>query len=275
MAMDVKIPIIAVLGRKNSGKTTIAERIVSALIKKGFKVAAAKHISKKGFSMDREGKDTWRYSAAGATPLIAVSDSETVIKLTKRPDAASLDWMVGVSAVNGANVLVIEGFSFFALKNRTVGKIICVRSMEEYEEYRKEAEGEVIAYCSFSPLGGSVLEIDNDLETIVDGTVEYALKMKKILGILDALPGLDCRKCGKASCLELARAIHAGEARLEDCVPLRLKPKLKTRLLIEGAEVPIQPFVSEVIRRSVLGMISALKGIEISGEEKIRIEVSE
>jgi len=272
--MNIKIPILAVLGRKNSGKTTVAESIVSALIRRGFKVAVAKHISKGGFSIDKEGKDTWRYSIAGGNPIIAVSESETVIKLSKGTDEASLDWIVGTSAENGANILVIEGFSFFVMKDRAVGKIICVRDWREYEENEREAEGEVIAYCSFRPLGDPILEIGNDLPLIIDRAVEYAIKMREVLGILDELAGLDCKKCGRSSCLELAQAIHEGEASIEECVPLMLKPELKTRISVRGSEVPIQPFVSEIIRRSVLGMISTLKGVKITGEEDIRIVIS-
>jgi len=273
MSVDVGIPILAVLGRKNSGKTTVAEHIVSRLVEKGFKVAVAKHISKKGFSMDSEGKDTWRYSMAGATPVIAVSDSETIVKLKRGDDDLSLDWLLGVSMENGADVLVLEGFSSLLLKDKRVGKIICVRNVEEYDEYKEKAEGEVIAYCSFKSLGEAILEIGETLQRIIDEAVKFITKRQRVLIILDELPRLNCRKCGRSSCLELAEAVYAGEASIEECVPLNLKRKLKTRIMIDGSEVPIQPFVSEVIRRSVLGMISTLKGVDINGEEEIRIEI--
>lgn len=58
----------------------------------------------------------------------------------------------------------------------------------------------------------------------------------------------------------LAVAIYKREAKLSDCIPLKLRSKLKTRITINDAEVPIQPFVSKVIRNSILGMVSSLKG---------------
>ncbi|HIE19139.1 TPA: molybdopterin-guanine dinucleotide biosynthesis protein B [Candidatus Bathyarchaeota archaeon] len=274
MSLDVRIPILAVLGRKNSGKTTVAERIVSTLVKRGLKVAVAKHISKKGFSMDSEGKDTWRYSDVGATPVIAVSDRETTVKLMRGTDVFSLDWMLRVSAENDADVLVIEGFSSIILKDKRVGKIICMRNSGEYYEYKEKVEGGILAYCSFKSLDKPILEINRDLKKIVNEATKFINKRWKIFSILSDLPRLDCRKCGRSSCLELAEAIYAGEAGVEECVPLKLKPTLKTKIIIEENEVPIQPFVSEVIRRSVLGMISALKEVNISGEEEIRIEIS-
>jgi len=270
----VRIPVLAVLGHKNSGKTTVAERIVSTLVKRGFRVAAAKHISKEGFSMDREGKDTWRYSTAGANPVIAISDREVTVKLETKANLLSLDWMLKISAENDADALVIEGFSFLILKDKRIGKIICVRSIADYDEYKEKVEGEVLAYCSFKPLGEPILEVKKSLQMIVNKAIEFVVERREILAILGQLAGLNCRKCGRSSCLELAEAIHLGKASVEECVPMKLKNKLKTRIMIEGNDLPIQPFVSEVIRRSVLGMISALKGVNISGEEEIRIEIS-
>ena len=271
---SLKIPILAVLGRKNSGKTTIAEHIVSELIKKGYRVAAAKHISIEGFSIDKEGKDTWRYSIAGANPVISVSDREVAIKMGRETDLFSLDWMLGVALKNGADVLLLEGFSSLILGDRMVGKIICVKNIEEYYEYKEKTGDDVLAYCSFKSLGEPIFETNRDLRIIVNRALEFVAEKQRVFSILRKLAGLNCGKCGRPSCLELAEAIHAGEASLEECVPLRLKSKLKTRILIDGKEVPIQLFVSEIIRKSVLGMISTLKGVNLSGEENLRIEIS-
>ena len=268
------IPVLAVLGHKNSGKTTVAERIVSRLIERGFKVAVAKHISKEGFSMDKKGKDTWRYSSAGADPVIAISNRETIVKLRTGRKIQSIDWILKVSREADADVLLIEGFSFFALRDKRIGRIICVRSLAEYDEYRDKTEGKVLAYCSFEPLGEPILEIGKNIQRIVDEAVEFVAERQRILKILSELAGLNCRKCGRSSCLELAEEIYAGKASVNECVPLKLKSKLKTRIIIGGSEVPIQPFVSEVIRKSILGMVSVLKGVDINGKERIRIEIS-
>lgn len=68
-------------------------------------------------------------------------------------------------------------------------------------------------------------------------------------------------------------AIYKRKAKLDDCVTLRLRSKLKTRITLNDVEVPIQLFVSEIIRNSVLGMVSSLKGVSIGGNEEIRIEI--
>ena len=59
--------IIAVVGGRKSGKTTAVEVLVEGLVEHGYKVATVKHVSQKNFTMDTEGKDTWRHAKAGAS----------------------------------------------------------------------------------------------------------------------------------------------------------------------------------------------------------------
>ena len=70
------------------------------------------------------------------------------------------------------------------------------------------------------------------------------------------------------------KAVFRKEMKLKDCVPLKLLSKLKTRIIINDSEVPIQPFVSEIIRNSILGMISSLKGVSIGGNEEVQVKIT-
>ena len=40
---------------------------------------------------------------------------------------------------------------------------------------------------------------------------------------------------------------------------------------VNGENVPLSPFVRRIIRKTVLAMVSTLKKVEISGEEKVEI----
>lgn len=42
---------------------------------------------------------------------------------------------------------------------------------------------------------------------------------------------------------------------------------------IDGKELPMHPFVQRIIRKTVLAMLSTLKGVEIQGDETIEIKV--
>lgn len=74
------IPIISIVGRTNSGKTTLVERIIPEFKKRGYRVGAIKHDVHE-FEIDHEGKDTFRMSSAGAdTVVIASNEKMAMVK---------------------------------------------------------------------------------------------------------------------------------------------------------------------------------------------------
>ncbi len=268
----MKVPVVAVLGRKDSGKTLVIENLVRGLKERGFQVATAKHVNLEGFSLDEEGRDTWRHAVAGANPVICVSDVETAILIRDGMEKFSLDGLFRF--MPGVDIVLLEGFSKLVLENEEVGKIFCVRDQEEYEGYREGVKGETLAFCSRQPLKGPILRITEDWKPLFKRVLNFIERERRISEILDALAGLDCGKCGYKTCRELAVSIHMGKARLRDCLPLKLKSRLETRITVNGVEIPIQPFVSKIVRNSILGMVSSLKGVSLKGDEKVHIEIS-
>lgn len=57
--------IIALIGKPDSGKTTLLEKLLPELSRRGYRIGTVKHHVHQ-FEMDREGKDTWRHKQAGA-----------------------------------------------------------------------------------------------------------------------------------------------------------------------------------------------------------------
>jgi molybdopterin-guanine dinucleotide biosynthesis adapter protein len=68
------IPILSIVGTSDSGKTTLIEKLVPELSRRGWRVATVKH-DVHAFEMDREGKDSFRHKAAGAVAVIVSSPS--------------------------------------------------------------------------------------------------------------------------------------------------------------------------------------------------------
>lgn len=64
-------PVIAFVGRPDCGKTTLLEKLIPELNRRGLTVGTIKHHVHR-FEMDREGKDTWRLKRAGAR-VVALS----------------------------------------------------------------------------------------------------------------------------------------------------------------------------------------------------------
>ena len=97
--------IIKFIGYSSSGKTTLIEKIVKKLTDDGIRVATIKH-DVHGLDIDKEGKDSYRYSQAGAKISIVSSPELTVYKLHK---PLSLNEII--SKIDDVDIIIVEGYS--------------------------------------------------------------------------------------------------------------------------------------------------------------------
>ena len=65
-------PVFGIAGWKNSGKTTLAARLVAELTERGYAVTAIKH-AHESFDIDQPGRDSYRLREAGARRVILSS----------------------------------------------------------------------------------------------------------------------------------------------------------------------------------------------------------
>ncbi|MBR1658989.1 MAG: molybdopterin-guanine dinucleotide biosynthesis protein B [Oscillospiraceae bacterium] len=98
--------IIAVSGVKNSGKTTLLERLIPLLAEKGLRCAVIKHDGHR-FEPDREGTDTWRALRAGAVGA-AVYDGEKF----QAVKYAAVSETELAALYPEADVIFLEGFKY-------------------------------------------------------------------------------------------------------------------------------------------------------------------
>src|SRR5512134_4143595 len=72
------IPIVSIVGKSDAGKTTLIEKLVPELVRRGYRIATVKH-DVHGFEVDREGKDSWRHKQAGAHTVVISSPSKLAV----------------------------------------------------------------------------------------------------------------------------------------------------------------------------------------------------
>jgi molybdopterin-guanine dinucleotide biosynthesis protein B len=58
-------PILSIVGRSNSGKTTLLEGLIAELRRRKYRVAVIKHAGE-DIELDTVNKDTWRFTQAGS-----------------------------------------------------------------------------------------------------------------------------------------------------------------------------------------------------------------
>lgn len=103
------IPVISFIGRHNSGKTTILEKVIRGLKEKGYKIAVIKH-HKGDFELDIEGKDTWRLGQAGSDVVVISSPEKTAV-IRKSRHELTLD-QVKEMVSEGMDIVISEGYKF-------------------------------------------------------------------------------------------------------------------------------------------------------------------
>lgn len=79
----MEIPVISFIGWSGSGKTTFLEQLIPILRRRGIRLAVVKYDGHE-FDMDKQGKDTWRFTQAGAE-CVAIGNSRHAAILENRP----------------------------------------------------------------------------------------------------------------------------------------------------------------------------------------------
>jgi len=124
--------VIGIVGYHNSGKTTLACALARALIARGYRVAAVKHLS---HYVDLPGKDTALLAeAAGQVGFIS-------------PEGAGIFWKEPLSLEDlishlEADIVLVEGFK----GQQTFPKIVCLRGQPDDADESDEADEYIREY---------------------------------------------------------------------------------------------------------------------------------
>jgi len=234
MSYGLDKPIIAIVGSKDSGKTLAVEALVQGLSSKGYRVATVKHIPKVNFTIDQEGTDTWRHARAGAKVVVSVSPDE--LATIKRVDTRDYGLAkIIMECGEDTDVVVLEGFKKLVKKDPRIIKLVAVKNVEEIQEASKEFST-ILAYV------GSI-------------SAEHLPKSFNYMSLFEEREKL------VNLVYERAEAFMKG-----------LKPRVAT-ISVDRRFVPCKRFVQEFIRKTVLAMISSLRGVDLAGDEEVYVAI--
>ena len=100
--------VIGVAGFKNAGKTTLVEKLVTELTRRGHRISTVKH-AHHSFDIDHEGRDSFRHRKAGASEVAVVSRHRWAIIHESREDAEpTLDEIL--SKLAPCDLVIVEGY---------------------------------------------------------------------------------------------------------------------------------------------------------------------
>lgn len=254
--------VVAVIGGKGSGKTTVIQRLSQELRARGYRVGAVKEMPSAEW-VDIPGKETWRYGEAGVDIVVGAAVNETAFFVKRR-----LTLMEIASYPLNVDFLLLEGF----VDEKAIAKIIVARDSSEVRRFHDdlaiaisgpiaESREEDAVRASFPSI--PILDSKAEIKELADIVERKALPL---------FPNLArCGECGYSSCHELAKAIIAGRTSLRRCPLLEREDVI---LEVDGRIIPLKTFPKLIIKRTLMGMISSLSGAERAKEIKIVIRDS-
>lgn len=175
-------PVVAVIGRKESGKTMVVEYLISRLTEKGIKTASLKHIHDPDFTIDTPGKDTWRHTKAGAKVVVSVAKKE--IAIIKRLATPSFDFNILMDLLNTENldIVFLEGFHSLIAQNNSVFKIVTAKNPRDLSETLSHTAPPILAVSGLISKQSIKLDIETPIINL-ETNGEHLIQMieKKVL----------------------------------------------------------------------------------------------
>ncbi|BBL62318.1 hypothetical protein MarbSA_13580 [Methanobrevibacter arboriphilus] len=280
MLGSVKIKIISVVGKKNTGKTSLTVKIIKELKKRSFKVATIKH-SHHMLEMDRENTDTWKHKEAGSETVVGIGN-RTFFNIDKDLTLERLLFLIKL--IDEPDFVVVEGF-----KNYNYAKISTSNEIND----------------EFTLKNVDALNIkDSEIPKLVDLIENYSY---------DILDTLYLNNCGLNDAESIAKAIisqsqerkenekynikdniieskeenieenkqDSKEENKEENKKKEIQKQLKelevedidVLLSINEKVIGVNSFVSSFMKNSILGMLNSLKTEEYGIKDFDKVEL--
>ncbi len=159
--------LVAVVGTKKSGKTTVVERMLGELARRDMGAGTLKLIHHEGFTIHADGRDTARHWEAGADFSIALAPGETT--MVRRTDGrhetlAEVEGLVP----DGTRLLLCEGLVTGGPDVRTV---VCLREAGQAGPFIRELpdDAHVVAISGVVASSGEHVASLPALDVTVEG----------------------------------------------------------------------------------------------------------
>ena len=208
-------PIISIVGKSESGKTTLLEGLIARLKQRGYRVAVIKHAGE-DFELDTVNKDSWRFSQAGSEVSVISSAHKLAVIKNLEHDLGPQE--LSNFICSDYDLILTEGF-----KQSSHPKI---------EVHRKEQGKELVS------LPEQLLAVVTDEPLDVDVPQFSRDEVPKIVDLIE----------------KTLLAQHR-----EDDVDL----------FINDAHIPLNKSIKNLLFRTLLAMVSVLKGVK--GVKSLRI----
>ena len=157
------VPAVAFLAKSGTGKTTLLEKVITELKRRGYLVGVIKHDAHR-FDIDHPGKDSHRLTAAGADAML-ISSPEKLALVKRHPEAPPIEELLATYFTD-MDIILTEGFKKSGLAKIEVHRAERSRTLLCRGE---EHDPTLVAVASDEPLELDVPVLDlNDSSAVSD-----------------------------------------------------------------------------------------------------------
>ncbi len=166
--MKSRLPLIGIAGWKNSGKTTLAVRLIAELTARGYRVSSVKH-AHHAFQIDDGETDSARHRRAGSHQVAIVS-SERWALVSELRDAPEPDFADVIAKLAPCDVVVVEGY-----KSHPIPKIEARRTAAREHRPLSKVDPNVIAVAADHAVADETVPVFalDDVAAIADLVVRH------------------------------------------------------------------------------------------------------
>ncbi|WP_405270076.1 molybdopterin-guanine dinucleotide biosynthesis protein B [Methanobrevibacter sp.] len=211
--------IVSIVGKKNTGKTSLTVKVIEELTRRGYNVASIKH-SHHSIEMDKENTDTWKHKQAGANLVVGVG-STTFFNARKEMDLNRILFLI--KHFDEFDFVIIEGY-----KSYNYPKVITSPNVRD--EY-------------------TIKEVDSF--TIDEEGISELVDLIEKRGH-DIVDTLFANNCGFNNGEAIAKEIRQGTLTIDDL------DEVYSYLSIDDNVVGLNRFVSDYLKQNVIGVINTL-----------------
>lgn len=121
-------PVISIVAKSGTGKTTLLEKLIAEFKRRGYRVGALKHDAHR-FEIDREGKDSWRLTQAGADTMVITSRQKlAMVKMNQAENEPPVSDLVE-AYFSDVDIVLLEGFKKNSFPKIEVNRRACGRAL--------------------------------------------------------------------------------------------------------------------------------------------------
>jgi molybdopterin-guanine dinucleotide biosynthesis protein B len=167
----MKPHVLGIAGWKNSGKTTLVERLVREMTARSYSVSTLKH-AHHSFDLDQPGKDSHRHRSAGAMEVAIVSANRwAIIHELRGQDEPSL--AETITRLSPCDLVIVEGWKWESHPK------IEVRRRDAAGIEPLDGDGTVIAIAADFPVETALPLFDLDAAAAIADFVEERFGLRR------------------------------------------------------------------------------------------------